>query len=152
MLRDGWMEGWQGRLLSLKPVYVQREREWVLSIHMCIRKCNKIFQCFNIDICTKSKSQHICVQSLEEKCSGQLRHDLWTLTIHGSWPELDCSVSFPPWVSSEPPWEWERQQDGKPWLLLDDMRNLVQSVSREGTARGSGKVWSEQPCHISGSL
>ena len=43
-------------------------------------------------------------------------------------------------------------QDGKPWLLLDDMRNLVQSVSREGTARGSGKVWSEQPCHISGSL
>ena len=34
-------------------------------------------------------------------------------------------------------------QDGKPWLLLDDMRNLVQSVSREGTTRRKweGVVW-----------
>ena len=36
-------------------------------------------------------------------------------------------------------------QDKKPWLLLDDVRNLVQRLSKEGTARRwwVGVAWEE---------
>ena len=36
-------------------------------------------------------------------------------------------------------------QDGKPWLLLDDIRNLVHRLSNEGTVRRwwVGVAWEE---------
>ena len=99
-------------------------------MYMC-----KICQCFNIHIV---QSQNHNILSLQMATS-------WLMNPYHPW-KLARTWLFSLFSSMSELWATmgvREAQDGKPWLLLDDMRNLVQSVSREGTARRKweGVVW-----------